>query len=54
MSLFSKKDLNSIKEKGSSSASLQKNLTALDLVFMGIGGIIGTGIFVFTGIYHSL
>ena len=49
MNLFSKKDLNSVKEKNSNS-DLQKNLTAIDLIFMGIGGIIGTGIFVFTGI----
>ncbi len=47
--LFSKKDPYSVKAK-SSNTDLPKNLTVVDLVFMGIGGIIGTGVFVFTGI----
>ena len=29
---------------------LQRTLTALDLTFLGIGAVIGTGIFVLTGI----
>ena len=49
MSLFSKKSFDSVREASSKSA-LVKNLTALDLIFIGLGGIIGTGVFVLIGL----
>ncbi len=36
-------------EQGMKGVTLRRNLTALDLTFLGIGAIIGTGIFVLTG-----
>jgi APA family basic amino acid/polyamine antiporter len=50
MNLFRKKDIQSLlaeKEKGE---QLKKALGAFDLTMLGIGGIIGTGIFVLTGV----
>ena len=48
MGIFTKKSLESIKE-ASSSSGLEKKLGAMNLIFMGLGAIIGTGVFVFTG-----
>ncbi|WP_341764132.1 amino acid permease [Candidatus Tisiphia endosymbiont of Beris chalybata] len=49
MSFFTKKSFESIKELGATSG-LSKNLGAFDLVLLGLGAIIGTGVFVTTGI----
>jgi APA family basic amino acid/polyamine antiporter len=48
MSFFRRKSLEEVKEVGATSG-LQKTLTALDLVMLGLGGIVGVGVFVFTG-----
>lgn len=48
MSILRKKDFDSVKESVASSG-LRKTLTAFDLIMIGLGGIIGTGIFVLTG-----
>jgi APA family basic amino acid/polyamine antiporter len=48
MSLFRKKNIEHMLA-GAQSAGLKKTLGALDLTFLGIGAIIGTGIFVLTG-----
>ncbi len=48
MSLFHKKDIEHMLA-GGQGTSLKKTLGALDLTFLGIGAIIGTGIFVLTG-----
>lgn len=47
MDLFRKKDINSIAD---CDQSLQRCLTGFDLTFLGIGAIIGAGIFVLTGL----
>lgn len=47
MDLFRKKDINHTADR---SEHLHKCLSALDLTFLGIGAIIGAGIFVITGI----
>lgn len=47
--LFRKKDIDSILNDESSS-QLRKALTAWDLIFLGIGAIVGAGIFVVTGV----
>ncbi len=49
MSFFTKKSFESIKELGASSG-LSKTLGAFDLILLGLGAIIGTGVFVTTGI----
>lgn len=49
MSFFKKKSFESVKEGGANSG-LAKTLTAFDLVLLGLGGIIGTGVFAYTGI----
>ncbi|WP_375326602.1 amino acid permease [Candidatus Tisiphia endosymbiont of Nemotelus uliginosus] len=49
MSFFTKKSFNSIKELGAT-RGLSKTLGAFDLVLLGLGAIIGTGVFVTTGI----
>lgn len=49
MSFFKKKSFESVKESGASSG-LAKTLTALDLIMLGLGGIIGTGVFAYTGL----
>ncbi|MBU2701797.1 APA family basic amino acid/polyamine antiporter [Sporomusaceae bacterium BoRhaA] len=49
MSLFRTKSLASFQEK-QNQQKLQKNMGALDLVLLGVGCIMGTGIFVFTGV----
>lgn len=48
MSYFKRKDFELTKEVISSS-KLQKTLSGFDLILFGIGGIIGTGVFVLTG-----
>ena len=48
MSLFRKKNVEQMLA-GAQSAGLKKALGALDLTFLGVGAIIGTGIFVLTG-----
>lgn len=48
MSLFHKKNIEHMLA-GTTGTSLKKTLGALDLTFLGIGAIIGTGIFVLTG-----
>ena len=48
MGIFTKKDFDSVKE-ASSSSGLAQTLTAFDLVMLGLGAIIGTGVFVLTG-----
>ena len=51
MSLFSTKPISRIiaEAEETGAHTLKKTLTALDLTMLGIGGIIGTGIFVLTG-----
>lgn len=49
MNFFKRKTFESVKEIGAASG-LNKSLTAFDLILFGLGGIIGTGIFVLTGI----
>lgn len=48
MSYLTKKSFESVREAGNTSG-LAKTLTAYDLVLLGLGGIIGTGIFALTG-----
>ncbi|EMT46251.1 amino acid permease [Anoxybacillus flavithermus] len=51
MSLFRKKSIDALmSESGKSGAALKKELGAFDLTMLGIGAIIGTGIFVLTGV----
>lgn len=48
--LFKKKDINIfLKESQEGGSGLKKNLSATNLVTLGIGAIVGTGIFVITG-----
>jgi basic amino acid/polyamine antiporter, APA family len=49
MSLFRKKNVEHMLQASAKGAGLKKALGALDLTFLGIGAIIGTGIFVLTG-----
>lgn len=49
MDIFRKKSIDALRGMAESSG-MKRNLTALDLVLLGIGCIIGTGIFVLTGI----
>lgn len=49
MSIFAKKAIESLREK-SGSNNLEKTLTAFDLILIGLGGIIGSGVFVLTGL----
>jgi amino acid permease len=46
--LFTTKTIDSLKIDQESSG-LKRTLSALDLIMIGLGGIIGTGIFVLTG-----
>ncbi|MCF8462775.1 MAG: amino acid permease [Rickettsiaceae bacterium] len=48
MDLFRRKTIESVREI-SNSSGLSKSLTAFDLIIIGLGAIIGTGVFVFTG-----
>jgi APA family basic amino acid/polyamine antiporter len=51
MSLFRKKSIEAlIHESGKKGATLKKDLGAFDLTMLGVGAIIGTGIFVLTGV----
>ncbi|WPZ19264.1 amino acid permease [Geobacillus subterraneus] len=51
MNLFRKKPIQALlNESGAKGASLRKELGAFDLTMLGIGAIIGTGIFVLTGV----
>ncbi|MBB5323939.1 APA family basic amino acid/polyamine antiporter [Anoxybacillus tepidamans] len=51
MNLFRKKPIDVLlKEAGGKGSSLKKELGAFDLTMLGIGAIIGTGIFVLTGV----
>ncbi|QBQ96114.1 amino acid permease [Paraburkholderia pallida] len=49
MSLFRKKNVEHMLQASAQGAGLKKALGALDLTFLGVGAIIGTGIFVLTG-----
>ena len=49
MSFFKIKELKEVKESAGQ-AGLKKSLGALDLILLGLGAIIGTGIFVITGL----
>jgi APA family basic amino acid/polyamine antiporter len=49
MSFFRKKTLESVRES-SSESGLAKTLTAFDLILFGLGAIIGSGLFVMTGL----
>jgi len=49
MSIFRRKSIKELKAEISKS-NLKKELTAIDLLLLGLGGIIGTGIFVLTGL----
>jgi APA family basic amino acid/polyamine antiporter len=49
MSLFRKKSIEQMLAARAQDAGLKKALGALDLTFLGVGAIIGTGIFVLTG-----
>lgn len=51
MDLLRKKEINALSEKES---HLVKCLTAFDLTFLGVGAIIGAGIFVLTGIVAAI
>lgn len=48
MRAFFKKNFDSVRESAAHS-SLEKNLTAFDLIFLGLGAIVGAGAFVVTG-----
>ncbi len=49
MSLFTRKTFESVREIGAASG-LSKTLGAMDLILFGLGSIIGTGVFVYTGL----
>jgi APA family basic amino acid/polyamine antiporter len=49
MGLFTRKTVAALQEEAETDHSLKRALTALNLVALGIGAIIGTGIFVLTG-----
>lgn len=49
MSFFTKKNFQAIKETGSTSG-LDKTLNAFDLILLGLGAIVGTGVFALTGL----
>ena len=53
MDLFRKKDIGALRSMAQNSG-LTRNLSAFDLVFLGIGSVIGTGIFVLTGVGAAL
>ena len=52
MSFFKKKSFDSVKSSGSMS-NLNRTLSALDLILLGLGGIVGTGVFALTGFVAS-
>lgn len=47
--LLKKKDINTVLSESTQQTGLKRNLTAANLVTLGIGAIVGTGIFVITG-----
>ena len=47
MSMFRKKELSAV---SNTSSSMKKDLKTVDLIMLGIGAIVGTGIFVVTGV----
>src|SRR3954469_21156862 len=47
--LFATKSVDQLRADAEGAHGLRRTLTALDLVMLGIGAIIGTGIFVLTG-----
>ncbi|PLZ02301.1 amino acid permease [Burkholderia sp. WAC0059] len=49
MSLFRKKNIEHMLQASARNTGLKKALGALDLTFLGVGAIVGTGIFVLTG-----
>ncbi|MFN9477146.1 MAG: amino acid permease, partial [Rickettsiales bacterium] len=49
MNFLKKKSFESVREAGSSSG-LDKTLSAFDLVLLGLGAIVGTGVFTLTGL----
>lgn len=49
MSIFRTKDFDAMREATAKSGGLRKVLGPIDLILMGIGAIVGTGIFVLTG-----
>jgi APA family basic amino acid/polyamine antiporter len=49
VSLFRTKDISSLVKEAEGKSKLKRDLTAWDLTLLGIGAIIGTGIFVLTG-----
>jgi APA family basic amino acid/polyamine antiporter len=49
MSLFQTKSIESLQKEASSDAGLRRTLSKLNLVSLGVGAIIGAGIFVLTG-----
>jgi len=49
MNFLRKKSFDSVKESGSVSG-LEKNLSGFDLILLGLGGIVGSGVFVLTGL----
>ena len=53
MDLFRKKDIGALRSMAQRSGFV-RNLGAFDLVFLGIGSVIGTGIFVLTGVGAAL
>ena len=53
MDLFRKKDIGALRSMAQKSGFV-RNLSAFDLVFLGIGSVIGTGIFVLTGVGAAL
>ena len=50
MNIFKLKTINEVLDDGGSKSGLKKTLTAFDLFMLGLGAILGTGIFVITGI----
>ncbi len=48
MSFFKKKSFQSVKDAGNTSG-MHKTLTGFDLILLGLGGIVGTGVFALTG-----
>ena len=52
MSFLKKKSFDSVKSAGSTSG-LDRTLTAFDLILLGLGGIVGTGVFALTGLVAS-
>lgn len=52
MNFLKKKSFDSVKSAGSKSG-LNRTLSALDLILLGLGGIVGTGVFALTGLVAS-